>query len=114
MMVVKVTSSSTRDNIKKEVLRLIEEAINYSYPVRWADERTTLGSFDGRGSTIDVFCISVLEQSNFLVKMGAIRKQIKGMTGHRCIFIFHTLEDTATHYSHLISVAGGVHNEGKG
>ncbi|MBI5194971.1 MAG: hypothetical protein HZA10_01470 [Nitrospirae bacterium] len=95
--------------VRAEVLRLMEKTINYSYPLRWADKKTTMADFDGRESTIDVFSIPALEQINFLTKMSPIRKQIKEMTGHRCIFIFHSPEATAAHYSHLFPITHRVH-----
>lgn len=95
--------------VRADVLRLIEKTINYTYPLRWADEKTTMGDFDGRESTIDVFFIPSAEQINFLTQISSIRKQIKEMTGHRCIFIFHSPEATATHYSHLFPVTHGIH-----
>ena len=44
-----------------EIIRLIENATNYVYPLRWVDEETSSGDFDGREVAIDVFNIPVAE-----------------------------------------------------
>jgi hypothetical protein len=94
--------------IRTEVLRLIEKATNYLYPLRWVDEKTTAGDFDGREAAIDIFFIPSSDQVNFLARIRPIRSSIREMTGHRCIFIFHSPEATVAHYSHLFTVTRGI------
>lgn len=94
--------------IRNKVLQLIEKATNYSYPLRWVDEETTKGNFDGCEAAIDVFSIPASEQINFLAQIRPVRSVIREMTGHRCIFIFHSPEATITHYSHLFSATHGI------
>ncbi|MEW6213600.1 MAG: hypothetical protein AB1478_00105 [Nitrospirota bacterium] len=94
--------------IRDEVLCLIEKATNYLYPLRWVDEKTTTGDFDGREAAIDVFFIPSSNQIDFLAWIRPIRGLIREMTGHRCIFIFHSPEATITHYSYLFPVTSGV------
>lgn len=96
----------THEN-RKAIIQLLEKTINYEYPIRWVDEKTTLGDFDGREFAIDIFRISVSEQLNFLKKIRTIREKIFELAENRCIFIFHTLEATKKYYSHLFPVAEG-------
>ena len=90
--------------IRKKVLHLIEEAVNYAYPIRWADEETTLGDFDGRDVAIEIFFIPATAQTKFLETIRPIRKEIKKIIGDDCIFIFHSEEATRIHYSHLFPI----------
>lgn len=97
-----------------EVIRLIENATNYAYPLRWVDEETSLGDFDGREFAIDVFNIPVAEQIDFLAHIRQVRNKIREMIGHRCIFIFHSPESTRMHYANLFPITQGVHLEAGG
>jgi hypothetical protein len=94
-----------------EIIRLIEYATNYAYPLRWVDEKTSLGDFDGREVAIDVFNIPVAEQIDFLTQLRQVRNKIREMIGHRCIFIFHSPESTRMHYANLFPMTQGVHLE---
>lgn len=100
--------------LQKEVIALIEVATNYAYPIRWVDEKTTLGDFDGREYAIDVFRIPVSKQIGFLRMIRPIRNKILEKTGHRGMFIFHTPEATKKHYSHLFPIIQGLRLEDNG
>ncbi len=93
---------------RTEVIALIEKAVNYRYPLRWVDEKTSAGDFDGRCFAIDVFNIPASEQMDFLTKVAPVRKKIRELIGHRGIFIFHSPEATKRHYSHLFPVTEGI------
>lgn len=95
-------------DIRNKVLQLIGKVTNYAYPLRWVDEKTTAGDFDGRELAIDVFFIPTAEQINFLAQIRPARGLIRDSTGHRCIFIFHSPEATVAHYSHLFPVTHGI------
>lgn len=92
-----------------EIIRLIEEATNFTYPLRWVDEETSSGDFDGREVAIDVFHIAVSEQIGFLAQIRQVRNKIREMISHRCIFIFHSIESTRMHYAKLFPITQGVH-----
>lgn len=94
--------------IRTEVLRLIEKITNYAYPLRWVDEKTTVGDFEGRELAIDVFFVPTAEQINFLARIRPIRGLIREMTGHHCIFVFHSPEATVAHYSHFFPLTRGI------
>ncbi|HEY4706781.1 MAG TPA: hypothetical protein VII64_04915 [Thermodesulfobacteriota bacterium] len=94
--------------IQNKIIYLIEESTNYRYPLRWADEKTTLGDFDGREFSIDVFRIPISEQLTFLKSIRIIREEIRKIIGSRCLFIFHSPEATEQYYSHLFSIMKGA------
>ena len=99
---------------KNKVIELIENAINYAYPVRWVDEKTSLGDFDGMEYAIDVFRIPSSEQLLFLSSIERVKGQIREILGENCLFIFHTPSATRKYYSHLCTVTEGVHLENNG
>lgn len=94
--------------IRIEIIRLIENATNYDYPLRWVDEETSLGDFDGREVAIDVFNITVSKQIVFLTRIRQVRDKIHEMIGHRGVFIFHSPESTRVHYANLFPITHGV------
>jgi len=100
-----------KPEIRIEIIRLIENAVNYDYPLRWVDEETSLGDFDGREVAIDVFNIHVAEQVDFLTRIRQVRNKIRELIGHRCVFIFHSPDATRIHYPNLFPVTQGVHLE---
>jgi hypothetical protein len=97
-----------KPELRNEILSMIEKQINYAYPLRWADEKTTMGDFDGRELTIDVFFIPSFEQINFLSRIRPIRNRIHELSGSRSLFVFHSPEATKLHYSHLFPVTCGI------
>ena len=100
-----------KPEIRIEIIRLIENATNYTYPLRWVDDKTSSGDFDGREASIDVFNIPVAKQISFLTQIRQVRNKIREMIGHRCIFIFHSPESTMIHYANLFPITQGVHLE---
>jgi|SRR3989304_6598851 len=100
-----------KPEIRIEIIRLIENAVNYDYPLRLVDEETSLGDFDGREVAIDVFNIHVAEQVDFLTRIRQVRNKIRELIGHRCVFIFHSPDATRIHYPNLFPVTQGVHLE---
>src|SRR4030066_2241522 len=103
-----------KPQIRIEIIRLIEDATNYDYPLRCVDEETSLGDFDGREVAIDVFNIHVSEQIDFLTRIRQVRNKIREMIGHRGVFIFHSSESTRMHYANLFPITHGVHLEAGG
>lgn len=97
-----------KPEIRIEIIRLIEDATNYDYPLRCVDEETSLGDFDGREVAIDVFNIHVAEQIDFLIRIRRVRDKIREMIGHRGVFIFHSPESTRMHYANLFPMTRGV------
>ncbi|HAO94065.1 MAG: hypothetical protein A2X93_08965 [Deltaproteobacteria bacterium GWC2_56_8] len=97
-----------RHEIKKEIINLIEQQTGFKYPIRWVDEKTTRGDFDGRESSIDVFYIPFSEEDEFLTLIEPIRNRIRELIGNRGLFIFHSPEATDKYYSHLFPITKGI------
>ncbi|MDP2689548.1 MAG: hypothetical protein Q8P48_05500 [Deltaproteobacteria bacterium] len=93
---------------RKDVIKLIEKTIGYAYPLRWVDEKTSHGDFEGREFAMDVFRIPLAKQLEFLSQIRPIRDKIEELTGGNCLFIFHSPEATNKYYSHLFSVTKGI------
>ena len=87
---------------KSEALWLLLQAIQFEYPLRWVDERTNQGDFDGREVSIDVFNIAPRRQREFLQAIRDVRPRLQELVGSRCIFLFHSPEATLAHYSHVV------------
>ena len=83
----------------------------WRYPLRWHDERTSLGDFDGKDLTIEVFNISPEEQLDFLEKTWRIQFEVRNQCGRRPTFVFHSVEATEEHYQHLFPRIQGVVTE---
>ncbi|MEK6531321.1 MAG: hypothetical protein AABZ23_02365 [Deltaproteobacteria bacterium] len=99
--------------LRKEIISLLEKFIDFRYPLRWADEKTTLGDFDGKEFTIDVFRIPANEQLDFLKTVRPIRDKIRDKIGDDCMFIFHSPKATEKYYSHLFPITKGLSLENK-
>lgn len=93
---------------RAEILDSLREVTAYCYPLRWADEATSRGDFDGRRFAIEVFEIDPSEQIPFLKKILDVRERAERDLGHRCLFIFHTRAATKEHYAHLFPHAEGL------
>lgn len=86
---------------KQEALDLIKQTTENKYPMRWVDEQTSVGDFEGREAAVDVFNFEFEDSIKFLGIVRDIRPKLKELLGSTCIFIFHSAEATKTHYSHL-------------
>jgi hypothetical protein len=90
-------------NNRDDLLRDLSISTRLRYPLRWADDQTSLGDFDGRDLAIDVFNIPSQEQRAFFRDLRSIRKELQQHLGHTVTFVFHTPEATAEYYAHLFS-----------
>lgn len=93
---------------REEVLQRLAVATGFRYPLRWADDRTTLGDYDGRDLTIEVFNISSNRQRAFFGELRQLRRELEDEFGRPVTFIFHTPEVTARHYAHLFAELRGA------
>jgi hypothetical protein len=90
-------------NNRDELLHNLSIRTRFRYPLRWADDQTSLGDFDGRDLAIDVFNIPPQEQPAFFSELRSIRKELQQRLGRTVTFVFHTPEATAQYYGHLFS-----------
>lgn len=88
-------------------------AIGFLYPMRWADDETTLGDFDGRGQTIDVFNLQADRQRQFFRDTRAGRRALEASIGAALTLVFHTPDATSQHYGHLFPKLSGAEFSGE-
>lgn len=68
-------------------------------PVRWADELTTLGDFDGRDCTLEVFDVPAEEEWELFRSLRTLRRRAAAELGRALTLIFHTPEETTRLYA---------------
>jgi hypothetical protein len=83
-----------RDFIREHVSRIAG-----GRPVRWADARTTLGDFDGREWTLELFDIPWSERRRLQDELWALREEVWEGMGRALVLIMHTPESTERHYA---------------
>ena len=88
------------DVLRGLVLGLIRRET--SYPVRWTDEKTSRGDFDGRDFAIEIFGVPTSEQRALRRRLRDVRKTAGSILGSSLVLIFHTPEATARHYQELL------------
>jgi hypothetical protein len=93
---------------RAEILQRLAIAVGFRYPLRWADERTTLGDYEGRDLTIEVFNIPSARQRGFFHEIRQHRRELQEMLGRPVTFVFHTPEVTKQYYSHLFAEVHGA------
>jgi hypothetical protein len=93
---------------RAEILQRLAIGIGFRYPLRWADERTTLGDYEGRDLTIEVFNVPSVRQRGFFHEIRQYRRELQETLGRPVTFIFHTPEVTKQYYSHLFAEVHGA------
>ncbi|HEX8703926.1 MAG TPA: hypothetical protein VF815_34160 [Myxococcaceae bacterium] len=86
--------TSERDFILERV-----SAIAAGRPVRWSDERTSLGDFDGRDWAIDIFDVPSEEQREVHARLWRLNRLVWKQFHQSLIFIFHTPVETERLYA---------------
>jgi hypothetical protein len=88
------------ETLREAVLALVRRAA--AYPLRWTDEKTSRGDFDGRDSAIEIFDVSASEQRAVRRRLRGVCKMAQSILGTPLVLIFHTPEATATYYQDLL------------
>jgi hypothetical protein len=70
-------------------------------PVRWASLGSSIGDYDGRDATLDIFDASPEEQLTLLRQLRPIRDDIDAAAGRAVVFVFHTPSETRRLYANL-------------
>ena len=73
----------TRDNIPQVVSNLLGDR-----PTRWASG--TVGDYDGRERTLEVFEADAAEQLALLRQLRPVRSELHGAAGGPLVIVFHT------------------------
>jgi hypothetical protein len=68
-------------------------------PVRWVDQKTSAGDFDGREWTIEVFDVAKSERLALREKLWDLLVAVRKHTGKPMSLITHTPEDTSSYYA---------------
>ena len=97
---------------RQRTLRRLALATRFEYPLRWADEQTTLGDYEGRDLTLEVFNIPSERQRAYYRKLRSIRHELREELGKRVTLVFHTPEATVRYYGHLFSALNGAEISG--
>ena len=82
---------------KETVLELFREALPDN-PVVWTSSRTTLGDFDGREVTLEIFDVPWEEKRALLGRLRPHRERARQMLGRAVQLVFHAPEATAEHH----------------
>lgn len=85
-------------NERQVILSRVKASVG-GRPVRWTDDRTCRGDFEGREWTLELFDIPREEQRQLHRGFSELRKRFWQATGHSLTFIFHTPEATERHYA---------------
>jgi hypothetical protein len=83
---------------ERELIRSQVSRIAGGRPTRWTDERTSLGDFDGREWTLEIFDVPVSESRALHARLWGLKKRVWKHLGHAMTTIFHTPEDTERFY----------------
>lgn len=84
----------TRDELPRAVSRLIDNR-----PVRWA---RTVGDYDGRERTLQVFCADPGDQRALLERVDADRARLEATAGGPLILIFHSVRQSRERYADFV------------
>jgi hypothetical protein len=71
-------------------------------PARWAPAERTLGDYDGRERTLEVFNAAPKDQLGLLAALRSERANLKEAAGGAIVFIFHTEEESARLYAEFV------------
>jgi hypothetical protein len=87
----------TREDFVPRLVSLLD-----GRPVRWAGPSQTIGDYDGRERTLEVFNADASEQRDLLRRLRPIREELAAITGGPVVVIFHTRKESARLYRAVI------------
>ncbi|HTE53656.1 MAG TPA: hypothetical protein VK698_22530 [Kofleriaceae bacterium] len=67
-------------------------------PVRWASAGPSIGDYDGRETTLDVFDVEARDQRRLLRQLRDLRREIEQAIGSPVVLVFHTPAQTSAFY----------------
>jgi hypothetical protein len=82
---------------REQVPEVVSTALG-GKPVRWAPPGSSIGDYDGRDATLDIFDAPAGDQLMLLRQLRAIRDDIDAAAGAAVVFVFHTPSETARLY----------------
>ena len=78
--------------------------------MRWVDELTSRGDFEGREFAVDIFNVPTEQQEQIRRDLRSTRKAAQETLGKPIVLVFHTPEATAKHYRHVVETLSRIEN----
>lgn len=95
--------SGSRDSIPYRVSELLD-----GRPAKWATAESTIGDYDGRERTLEVFLADATEQRDLVRAMRPHRAELEDAAGGPIIVVFHTRAETRRLYPEMSSPLGMI------
>lgn len=76
------------------------------HPARWVADGTSLGDFEDRAHTLEIFDVPAVDQWPLFRRLQLARAEAKKRLGHRVSIIFHTPAVTTAHFPDVRETAG--------
>lgn len=89
-------NEDTREQVRQAFERRLAR------PVRWAGSETTLGDFDGRDSTLEVFGVEPGRQFELRRELRPLRRVFEELLRRPITLVFHTPEAVREHYQEVV------------
>jgi hypothetical protein len=86
---------------RAEVLGLFRASLRTEL-VRWTDEETSRGDFDGRERSIEVFNVPASQQRTLHRQLKDVRKRAAEILGGPVVVLFHSPEATRRYYQWVL------------
>ncbi len=102
-----MTEKQPTHGSRDEVLSLFRDALK-PRRVRWTDELSSLGDFEGRDLALEVFDIPLSEQRATFRKLRELRRRSEELLGAPVLVVFHTPDATGAHYAALVGTPSRV------
>lgn len=83
---------------EREAIRQLVSKRAGGRPVRWTDERTSRGDFDGRAWALELFDVPVEEKPALYERLWEIKERVRAHLGQSLTLIFHTPAETERLY----------------
>ena len=76
--------------------------------IRWTDDRTSRGDFDGRERSIEIFDVPVSQQRALHRRLSDVRKKAAEILGGPVVVLFHSPAETRRHYRWILGPAAQI------
>ena len=89
------------------MLGLFKESLRTEL-VRWTDDQTSHGDFDGREQSIEVFNVPASQQRTLHRQLKDVRRRAAEILGGPVVVLFHSPEATRRHYQWVLRPAAQI------
>jgi len=86
---------------REDVPYLVSNALG-GRPVRWAPDEVTIGDYDGRERTLEVFLVNVAERRDLMAALRPLRHEIDTAAGGPVVIIFHSTRESHRLYADFL------------